>query len=834
MDTSSIITGTTLNRYQLDIPSCTASLDVEEFSGAEKLSETYLWTIYFTSTDKNIDTSQLQSKPATLTMGGGILQSLTECKRVHGVVTHFERISGSADQAEYMITLEPFLSLLDKQFRTHRFFVNKSVPEVVEQVLQEHHLHDWEYEFNLKQHYPRREQINQYQESDLAFIQRLLAEVGIFYFFTLQEEAQSEVVNFADAQRALMFDKTLPVNSPSGMSDSGTESIWGLSITHNVVEANVTTRDYHPRDAQSVLQSATADMTRGNGEGITYGEVYHYKLRHRERGDKIVPQAETANFYARLDHERFLARQTLITASSTAAWLAPAQVLTLTDSLPSTLPAPVQDPLLITGTGFTASRREALRVTLLAVPYSETLCWRPPLLPRPKVTGTMTARVTSAKANDIYAWQDASGLYRVKFDADRDDKGQGQESMPVRLAKPYGGDVYGFHFPLIQGTEVAIAFHEGDPDRPYIAHALHDSRHVDPVTEKNSTRNVIRTPTNNKLRMEDKRGEEHIKLSTEYGGKTQLNLGHNVNAQRELRGEGAELRTDKWVSIRGGAGVFITADPQQSARGMMLDMSAALSQLRQAQNLAESLSSAAEIAKAELADLQTQKTLLNETLTELRKSALLLSAPEGIAQVTPKSLQLSAGENITATSGGNTDFSILKKLTVAAGERIGLYAQKLGIKLFASKGKVEIQAQGDEMTLDALKDIRVSSSEGKIIISAKQEIILTSGGGYIRIADGTVECAAPDKIIERGAVWQKFGGQSITEAIQQWESADFAVTPEVRWEQTGKLARNQKVLVTRDDGSTTEMITDGEGRLPKQSGLFVEEIKVESPDNLKN
>ncbi|HBR2028711.1 DUF2345 domain-containing protein [Klebsiella quasipneumoniae] len=834
MDTSSIITGTTLNRYQLDIPSCTASLDVEEFSGAEKLSETYLWTIYFTSTDKSIDASQLLSKPATLTMGGGILQSLTECKRVHGVVTHFERISGSADQAEYMITLEPFLSLLDKQFRTHRFFVNKSVPEVVEQVLQEHHLHDWEYEFNLKQHYPRREQINQYQESDLAFIQRLLAEVGIFYFFTLQEEAQSEMVHFADAQRALMFDKTLPVNSSSGMSDSGAESIWGLNITHNVVEANVTTRDYNPRDAQSVLQSATADMTRGNGEGITYGEVYHYKLRHRERGDKIDPQAETANFYARLDHERFLARQMLITASSTAAWLAPAQVLTLTDSLPSTLPAPVQDPLLITGTGFTASRREALRVTLLAVPYSETLCWRPPLLPRPKVTGTMTARVTSAKANDIYAWQDASGLYRVKFDADRDDKGQGQESMPVRLAKPYGGDVYGFHFPLIQGTEVAIAFHEGDPDRPYIAHALHDSRHVDPVTEKNSTRNVIRTPTNNKLRMEDKRGEEHIKLSTEYGGKTQLNLGHNVNAQRELRGEGAELRTDKWVSIRGGAGVFITADPQQSARGMMLDMSAALSQLRQAQNLAESLSSAAEIAKAELADLQTQKTLLNETLTELRKSALLLSAPEGIAQVTPKSLQLSAGENITATSGGNTDFSILKKLTVAAGERIGLYAQKLGIKLFASKGKVEIQAQGDEMTLDALKDIRVSSSEGKIIISAKQEIILTSGGGYIRIADGTVECAAPDKIIERGAVWQKFGGQSITEAIQQWESADFAVTPEVRWEQTGKLARNQKVLVTRDDGSTTEMITDGEGRLPKQSGLFVEEIKVESPDNLKN
>lgn len=822
----------TLNRYRLDIPSCSSPLDVEEFSGTESMSRMYSYDIIFTSTNKYLDASQLLRKPATLTMGGGLLETLTEQKKVHGVITDFRRLSGSADQTLYRITLKPFLSLLDKQHRSHRFFVNKSVPEVVEQVLQEHGLHDWEYEFNLKQSYPKREQINQYQESDLIFIQRLLAEVGIFYFFTLQEDAQTEVVHFADAQRALIFGKRLPVNSPSGMSDSGAESVWGLNVAHNVVEANVTAKDYNHRDAQSVLQSAPADMTRGDGEGMTYGEVYHYRLRHLERGDKFEPQAETANFYARLDHERFLAEQVRITGKSTDVMLAPAQVLTITDSLPPTLPEILQEPLLLTAVGFTASRKDALQVTLLAVPYSETLCWRPPLLPRPKVTGTMTARVTSAKANDIYAWQDASGLYRVKFDADRDDKSQGQESMPVRLAKPYGGDVYGFHFPLIQGTEVAIAFHEGDPDRPYIAHALHDSRHVDHVTEKNSTRNVIRTPTNNKLRMEDKRGEQHIKLSTEYGGKTQLNLGHNVDAERKLRGEGFELRTDSWGAIRGGKGIFISADLQQSAKGVMLDMAAAMSQLQQAQSLVESLSSAAEMAKAELADLQIQKTLVSEALTELKKAALLLSAPEGIAQVTPKSLQLSAGENIIATSGGNTDFSIMKKLTVAAGERISLYAQKLGIKLFASKGKVEIQAQGDEMTLDALKDIRVSSSEGKIIISAKKEIILTSGGGYIRIAEGTVECAAPDKIIERGAVWQKFGGQSISEAAQQWDSADFAVTPEVRWEQTGKLARNKKVLVTRGDGSTTEMITNSEGRLPKQKGIFVEEIKVEVLDKI--
>lgn len=720
----------TLNRYRLDIPSCSSPLDVEEFSGTESMSRMYSYDIIFTSTNKYLDASQLLRKPATLTMGGGLLETLTEQKKVHGVITDFRRLSGSADQTLYRITLKPFLSLLDKQHRSHRFFVNKSVPEVVEQVLQEHGLHDWEYEFNLKQSYPKREQINQYQESDLAFIQRLLAEVGIFYFFTLQEDAQTEVVHFADAQRALIFGKRLPVNSPSGMSDSGAESVWGLNVAHNVVEANVTAKDYNHRDAQSVLQSAPADMTRGDGEGMTYGEVYHYRLRHLERGDKFEPQAETANFYARLDHERFLAEQVRITGKSTDVMLAPAQVLTITDSLPPTLPEILQEPLLLTAVGFTASRKDALQVTLLAVPYSETLCWRPPLLPRPKVTGTMTARVTSAKANDIYAWQDASGLYRVKFDADRDDKSQGQESMPVRLAKPYGGDVYGFHFPLIQGTEVAIAFHEGDPDRPYIAHALHDSRHVDHVTEKNSTRNVIRTPTNNKLRMEDKRGEEHIKLSTEYGGKTQLNLGHNVDAGQKPRGEGFELRTDSWGVIRGGKGVFISGDVQPNAQGETLDMAAAVAQLQSALELVTALAQSVAVSGALNADRSSQHQL-NQALNQLKEAGILASAPAGIALTTPKNIQLSSGHILTATAGENIDMSIFKRLTVAAGEAISLFAQKMGVKLFAARGIVDIQAQTDAIRIQSDKSMNLNSINDEIVLNAAQGITLTSTGGGI-------------------------------------------------------------------------------------------------------
>lgn len=751
MNLLSGLTGSTLNRYSLNIPSCSYSLDVEDFNGLEQISILYHYTIKFTSLNPDLAAEILLNKPATLSMGMGDLLNPVTGKVVHGVITHFRRISGSRDQVKYEIILEPYLALLDRQFRTHRFFVNKSVPEVVEQILQEHGLKDWEYEFTLKQTYPKREQINQYQETDLKFIERLLSEMGIFYFFTLQPDTQTEVVNFADKQSAYEFGKTLPLNSPSGMSDSGAQSVWGLSVHHNVVEASVTAKDYNYREAQKILQSTKADMTRGDGEGVTYGEVYHYKPRHLDTGDKIDPTAETGNFLARLDHERFLSAQTLITGLSTDPTLHPAQVLTVTDiSIPSTLPELLAQPMVVVRTGFSASRRDALKVTIAAVPYSETLCWRPALLPRPKVSGTMMARVTSAKSNDIYAWQDTSGLYRVKFDADQDDKAEGQESMPVRLAKPYGGDVYGIHFPLIQGTEVAIAFHDGDPDRPYIAHALHDSRHTDHVTEKNNTRNVIRTPAFNKLRMEDKRGEEHIKLSTEYGGKTQLNLGHNVDAQRNLRGEGAELRTDDWVSIRGGKGVFISADKQPSAGGEMLDMESAISLVKGAVNQVTEWGEITQSHHNLQPDIQSLSDYL-KSADQLQNPAMLLNAPKGVGVVSPDVVMLQAGKALYAQSMGEVHIASTKRIALNASNEISLLAQNEGVRLVSGKGPFELESHADVISVTALKDIIIQSTQGHLQLTAKNGITLACGGAYIRMSpDGQIEIHGPGLLSLKG------------------------------------------------------------------------------------
>lgn len=825
-DTLTSIIKTTLNRYRLDIPSCTSLLDVEEFSGKEFMSALYYYTVLFTSSDKDITAAQLLSKPASLTMGTGTLMGLSGQKVIHGVVTHFKRINGSADQVTYQIIIEPFLSLLNKQFRTHRFFVDKSVPDVVKQVLQEHGLKDWEYEFSLKADYPKREQINQYQENDLAFIERLLSEVGIYYFFTLQKDTQTEVVNFADTQSAWTFGKTLPLNSPSGANDNGVDSVWDIHVRHNVVESSVTAGDYNHRQAQKILTSAQADMTRGDGDGVTYGDVYHYRPRHLESGEKINPAAETGNFWARMEHERFLSTQTTVTGRSTDSTLGVAQILTITETaLPPTLPAVTENGLVIVRADYTASRKNALQVGWAAMPYSETCCWRPPAKRRPVVSGTLMARVTSAKDNDIYAWQDEAGLYRVKFDADRDDKRQGMESMPVRLAKPYGGDQYGIHFPLIQGTEVAIAFHEGDPDRPYIAHALHDSRHIDHVTEKNSTRNVVRTAGLNKLRMEDKRGEEHIKLSTEYGGKTQLNLGHNVDAKGSLRGEGAELRTDDWVSIRGGNGVFITADSQPQAQEQMLEMDEAIRQLEQALTLARSMAKAATSAKATEGDVRSQQQL-NNSLSNLTASGMLLHAPQGIGIVSARALRIASGsESVGIMSGDNTDISAGQSFTVVAEETVSLLANGRGMQLLAAKGQVNIQAQSDTLSVNAQKDPDIQSSEGKVTISAEQELILTCGGAYIKLSGGNIELGCPGNILLKCTNVQKMGAASLNIAPVEMPGGfggGFILT-----DHEGTPQPSTPYRITTADGDILQGVTDEKGKTAPVNTLIPSSVKAE-------
>jgi type VI secretion system secreted protein VgrG len=598
----------------------------------------------------------------------------------------------------------------------------------------------------------------QYGESDLAFISRLLADVGIWYRFTSDERLNIDVVEFHDDQRHYQFDVALAYRPQSGLSSSGQDGVWALQSSHHVVEQHVNIRTYHHRVANAHL-NGDIDQTRGaNG---TYGEAYHYAEPYTVMGDRYAHdedlQSESGYFYARLRHERYLNGQTRLSGVSSSATLAPAQVLKISGGAPQAF-AP---GAVITQLISRAARDASYEVTFEAIPYSETVCFRPELQPKPQIPGTVPARVTSPQANDPYGHIDIEGRYKVNFLFDRDTWKPGEESLWLRLARPYAGDTHGLHLPLIPGTEVAIAFEQGDPDRPYIAHALHDSLHVDHVTLRNYKRNVLRTPANNKLRMDDTRGQEHIKVSTEHSGKSQLSLGHLVDAKRKKRGEGFELRTDAWGSIRAGKGLFISTDTQAKASGDVLTMvpatdlvAGAKQQIADWQAIAQSHRS----RKPAVDGLQQ----FQDNAKDLNASAILLSAPKGIGAVTPECLLLKSGNAMYVQSNDEINLAAAQRLSVHANQAISLLAQQEGMRLVSGKGPLEIESHGDVMKLIAQQDITLQTVQGHLQLTAKNGITLACGGGYIRITPtGAIDIYSPGKLNLKGQhVWEKPTGQS--------------------------------------------------------------------------
>ncbi|TQQ93123.1 type VI secretion system tip protein VgrG [Cronobacter sakazakii] len=755
------------SRYRVDIHGCNDFLDVLSFSAEEALSKPWHYDIALTCENPDIACDTLLLKPGSFTFQTPLFTGApaTEVRSVYGVVQSFRRVSTSADETHYTLRLVPRIALM-QHTRRSEIYLNQSVIEVVENVLREHELEGADFEFRLSHEYPERELITQWRETDLEFVQRLLAEVGIFWRFEMDSRLGQDVVIFMDSPEQYQFGVTLPLRHPSGMSDSGQESVWDLRTAYQVVSGSVATRDYNYREALTPQDSTQSVRST---DGITTGEVYHYAEPFLTEGDPNSP--ETGAYYARLRHERLLNEQSLMTGRSTSLHLLPGQVLEVGGSVPQTLTAGI----VITRIRCRGSRRASFLLDFEGIPYSETVCFRPPLRRRPVISGTLPARVESTQKGDIYAWLDETGRYRVKLDVDRAGREQGYAYLWLRLAKPYAGDNYGWHAPLLDGTEVSVAFDSGDPDRPYIAHAQHDSAHPDHVTRTNHTRNVLRTPANNKLRMEDQRQQEHIKLATEYG-KTQLNLGHLVDAQRQARGTGFELRTDEYGAVRAAKGIYLSAHEQLKAQGPVLEMTETLGQINQANREMQALNNAAKVAQALTCDIGTQLNLVEDRLAQLHSAVVLASAPQGVALSSGEHLQLTSTKNTMINAGQHLDAGAMKNLSVTVEKALGLFAHKDGAKVVANQGEVEIQAQHNTMSLFARDRFTITSNEDEIVISTPETLTLNGGGSYLKLSKSGIEHGSQGDMLMKVATYLVTGtGADMPNETVNFKKGDISV-----------------------------------------------------------
>ena len=642
----------------------------------------------------------------------------------------------------------------------------------------------------------------------MQFIRRILSEVGIYWRTEMDDIRELDTYIFADSQLNYQFDVRLPYSEPSGLFDGAAESVWDVRTWHNIATGTVATRDYNYRTAATPMDATVSVRS----DAVTTGEHYRYAAPYRDAGDDASPEPETESgvFYARLHHERELNTSARIHLFSNAAHLTPGQVLEPQGDVITAL----QEGVILTLVTFRGARDSRLHVSVWGMPYTERYCFRPAEIPRPEIHGTLPARIESREKNDIYAHLDGQGRYRVKPDFDREGTEPGYGYLWLRMAKPYAGETLGWHTPLIDGTEVAIAFSNGDIALPYIAYALHDSEHPDPVNRDNHTRNVLRTPANNKLRMEDRRGEEHIKLATEYG-KTQLNTGHLVDAQGQRRGQGTELRTDEWGTIRAGKGLFVSADAQAKAQGEALDRNAALKEIDRLNQQLQQLEMAAEQAQALKADVDSQIEMFEQRLKPLNE-AVLFSAPEGMALTSGEHLQMTATKNVAINAGGDISAGVMGNMTALAGEKLGLFARTGQLSLKSGEGPVEVQAQNASLRLFAEKKLTLSSASD-ISFAGKKRITLIGGGSYLRLEAGKVEYGTTATYIRKVKRTMFAGANSTPTPSISIPLVDDLIRNGFFDEQfrilddSGKPMANVPYFISSENGETFKGVTDNQG-----------------------
>ncbi|SAK68535.1 Rhs element Vgr protein [Caballeronia catudaia] len=738
--------------YSLVLKPQPGLISVSSFNGKLDISELYKFNIEFTSPDSDIGMDEVVGRPAAFTvepvdpdmdylsrMFGERAKDFSKVPKAfatHGIIDTFEKLGTSADETRYRVTLVPKIADLAR-VRKSRLFQKQSVVEIITDTLRHYGYRlgvDFDF-LKLRGKYKRHEYVTQYHETTFAFVQRLCAEEGLWFRF--EQKRDRAVIIFGDDLEAYARKKRIvPFRLYSGLESAGAESIRSLkTITRRVPEA-IQLNDYNHRQADVSLlveeNVAPADKTT-DGVDSTWGE--HYETR--EEGKEI----------ARRRHEEHLATQISFRGRGNPFSLEIGEAMNL-DVNPKDAP----HGLLVTSIRLGGGRRTSYWCAFRAIPADRR--WRTSIssITRPKIEGILPARIDSP-GKYTYSYLTEKGLYVTTMPFDLDEWSPGGRSRAIRMMKPYAGQNYGHHFPLIDGAEVALIFTAQDPNRPMIAGALHDSLNPDLVNNLNHTRNIIRTAALNEMRMEDKRGFEHIHLTTPFQA-SELTLGHMVDGDRKERGRGAELRSDEHVAVRGGKGVFISADVQNAAGGKQLDMQPAQGLLEQALLQTQSLVVTAKAAQAIAADYESQKALLDGTLRELKKAGVLVSAPAGVGVASGEHLQLTAAKNLMATAGGSADIGVLRRFTVAAGEAVSIFAQRLGMKLFA-KGKVEVQSQGDEMALSALKDVTISSVDGRLVLSAAKEVWIGAGGSYIKINANRIENGTPGDILEKCAVWSK-------------------------------------------------------------------------------
>ncbi|HDR9001130.1 TPA: type VI secretion system tip protein VgrG [Burkholderia vietnamiensis] len=754
----------------LEIATLQSPVSVFSFVLTEEMNAPFVADITVTSKDKHIDGAAVVGRPAIFTIEEhASVPSLSElinpfqraARTVHGIVTQWTRIKTSRDEATYQVLLKPRLALLE-QVHDSAVFLDRSFRELLTDTIIDRELfQSYDVEFELDGLDAKLDQTVMYEETVANFIDRHCRRAGVFYYFKhakKEDGPQRDTLVFSNTARGYMREIEVPLLPNSGLV-SWHEAILELNVTRSLVPQTVREWDHNYRQPDDPLQveSAVAEKADRSVYGSINRSIEHFHT------------AEEGQALADARRDGLITRQTRIAGKSNVMGMMPGMVVRVMNDVTPEAPHGFVITKLVT----TGSRKESVTNQFEAIPSH--LTYRPDYVPERHwrwVAGALIGIVESGD-DQPYAWMDEYGGYRVRLLFTRHTGKRGANSMSLRLLRTSASYQGGLHVPLLPNTEVRVIATQGNCDRLLIAGATHDYARRDLVHGKEGwySRAVFRSPLlGNKLRFEDLKDHEGIRLATVFG-QSSLNMGYLVDREKNKRGEGFELTTKKWGTVRAPKGLFVSADAGGGSEMLHLDMPAAVAQLKAALQRVTDLAAATTQVRGDPADRATQAALL-DSLNQLRDAGLLASAPAGMAFVTPKSTQHSAGENVIVTAGQDMDVSVVRRLRMVSGDLISLCAHKVGIKIF-SKGKIELQAQRAAMDLFADDQLHVSSANANVLVNAKTSAMVASGGASMTVENGNVVFNCPGEFRIRAATFTFEGPGHTSVDLPQLPVSDY-------------------------------------------------------------
>ncbi|NWD68681.1 hypothetical protein HX870_13850 [Pseudomonas gingeri] len=178
--------------FRLDVAGLSHPLIVTAFTGTEAIDELFAFELDVLDEEGELDLAGLMYRSCYLALGA-------ENAGFHGQIQGVNLTLRGLARGHCRLSLGPQLGCLAQRV-SRRLFQHCSVPMIIARVLGEHGLGDDAVRFSLKGHYARRAYCVQYEESSLAFVQRLCAEEGIHYHF--QHSRNVHLLVFADHQGA--------------------------------------------------------------------------------------------------------------------------------------------------------------------------------------------------------------------------------------------------------------------------------------------------------------------------------------------------------------------------------------------------------------------------------------------------------------------------------------------------------------------------------------------------------------------------------------------------------------------------------------------------------